>query len=64
MDVLAEVEPIYETLPGWDGNISGVRKFEELPKEAQQYVKRLEQLVGAPIKIVSVGAERSATLLR
>jgi adenylosuccinate synthase len=64
MDVLAEVEPIYETLPGWNGNISGVRKFEELPKEAQQYVKRLEQLVGAPIKIVSVGAERSATLLR
>jgi adenylosuccinate synthase len=64
MDVLAEVEPIYETLPGWNGNITGVRRFEELPKEAQTYVKTLEKLVGAPIKIVSVGPERTATLLR
>ena len=64
MDVLAEVEPIYETLPGWNGNITGVRRFEELPKEAQTYVKTLEKLVGAPIKIVSVSPERTATLLR
>jgi adenylosuccinate synthase len=64
MDTLAEVEPIYETLPGWRGNITACRKFEELPREAQQYVKRVEQLVGAPIKIISVGPERAATLLR
>ena len=64
MDTLAEVEPIYETLPGWNGNISGCRRFEDLPKEAQQYVKRLETLVGAPIKMVSVGPERTATLIR
>jgi adenylosuccinate synthase len=64
MDTLAEVEPIYETLPGWNGNITGCRSFDELPREAQQYVKRIETLVGAPIKIVSVGAERSATLYR
>ncbi len=64
MDVLAEVEPIYETLPGWNGNISGCRRFEELPREAQQYVKTLEKLVGAPIKILSVGADRNATLIR
>ena len=64
MDVLAEVEPVYETLPGWRGNITGARRFEELPPEAQQYVKRLEQLLGAPIKMVSVGPERSATLIR
>ena len=64
MDMLAEVEPVYETLPGWHGNITGCRKFEELPREAQQYVKRLETLMGAPIKIVSVGADRSATLIR
>ena len=55
MDMLAEVEPIYETLPGWRGNITGCRRFEELPKEAQTYVKTLEKLIGAPIKIVSVG---------
>jgi adenylosuccinate synthase len=64
MDVLAEVEAIYETLPGWRGNITGARKFEELPKEAQQYVKRIEQLIGAPVKMVSVGPERTATLIR
>jgi adenylosuccinate synthase len=64
MDTLAEVEPIYETLPGWRGNISGCRTFEELPREAQTYVKRLENLCGAPIRMVSVGPERSATLLR
>jgi adenylosuccinate synthase len=64
MDVLAEVEPVYETLPGWNGNITGCRRFEELPKEAQTYVRTLEKLVGAPIKIVSVGPERTATLLR
>ena len=64
MDTLADVQPIYETLPGWRDNISGCRSFSELPPEAQQYVKRLEQLVGAPIKLVSVGAERTATLVR
>jgi adenylosuccinate synthase len=64
VEVLAEVEPIYETLPGWRGNISGARRFEELPHEAQQYVRRIEQLLGAPVKMVSVGPERSATLIR
>jgi adenylosuccinate synthase len=64
MDTLAEVEPVYETLPAWRGNLTGCRHFEELPKEAQQYIKRVEQLIGAPIKLVSVGPERNATLLR
>ena len=64
MDTLAEVEPIYETLPGWRGNISACKRFEDLPKEAQQYVKRVETLIGAPIKMVSVGPERTATIMR
>ena len=64
MDVLAEVEPVYETLPGWSANIGGCRRFDELPREAQQYVQRIETLIGAPIRIVSIGAERSATLIR
>ena len=64
VDTLAEVEPIYETLPGWRGNLSGCRRFEDLPQEAQRYVNRLQQLIGAPIKIVSVGAERAATIVR
>jgi adenylosuccinate synthase len=64
MDVLAEVEPVYETMPGWRGNLTGCRSFSELPSEAQKYVKRIEQLVGAPITMVSIGPERSATLMR
>ena len=64
MDVLAEVEPIYESMPGWSGNISECRSFAELPREAQQYVQRIEQLIGAPIKIVSVGPDRDSTLVR
>jgi adenylosuccinate synthase len=64
MDTLADVEPVYETLPGWRGNISGCHKFEELPREAQSYVKRVEQIIGAPIKIVSVGPDRNATIMR
>ena len=64
MDVLAEVEPIYESLPGWRGNISGCREFAQLPGEAQQYVKRIEQLMGIPINMVSVGPDRTATLMR
>jgi adenylosuccinate synthase len=64
VDMLAEVVPVYESLPGWRGNISGCRTFTELPKECQNYVKRIEQLAGAPVKAVSVGADRGATLFR
>jgi len=64
MDTLAEVEPVYETLPGWKQDISQARRFEDFPPEAKQYVRRLEALVGAPIKMVSVGSERNATLIR
>jgi adenylosuccinate synthase len=63
-DVLAEVEPIYETLPGWRGNAAACSSFDQLPREAQQYVKRIEQLVGVPIKMISVGPERAATIMR
>ena len=64
MDVLAEVEPVYETMPGWKQDISQVRRYDDLPQEARQYVKRLETLAGAPITMVSVGSERTATLIR
>ena len=64
MDTLAEVEPIYETLPGWKQDLSKIRRWDDLPSEAVQYVKRLETLAGAPIKMVSVGSERTATLVR
>jgi adenylosuccinate synthase len=64
IDTLSDVEPVYETLPAWRGNITGCRRFEELPPEAQQYINRVEKLIGAPIRMISVGAERSATIMR
>ena len=64
MDTLAEVEPVYETLPGWKQDISQVRRWDDLPPEAKQYVQVLQKLVGAPIRMVSVGPERTATLVR
>lgn len=64
VEVLNEAEPVYETLPGWQGDLTGMTKFEQLPGEARRYLDRLESLLGAPITLVSIGAERTATLHR
>lgn len=56
--------PEYETLPGWREDISGATSFEMLPAAARNYIDRLEELLGIPITIVSIGAERTATLHR
>jgi adenylosuccinate synthase len=58
------VEPIYQTLPGWSGSLGTCRSFGDLPRPAQEYVKTIEGLIGAPIRIVSVGADRTATIVR
>jgi adenylosuccinate synthase len=55
-------KPVYEVLPGWRSDISGCRTFEELPKEAQDYVRRLEELSGAPFWGVGVGPGREESL--
>lgn len=64
---LSEMEqcrPIYETMPGWMCDISSCRKFEDLPKEAQDYIARIEELTDAKISIVAVGPERTQTIIR
>ncbi|HWI53337.1 MAG TPA: adenylosuccinate synthase [Symbiobacteriaceae bacterium] len=58
---LRKVEPIYESMPGWQGSTAGARSIMALPPGARAYIKRLEELVGVPIRTVSVGPERSAT---
>lgn len=58
-----DAKPIYETMPGWEADTSKARSFADLPVNAQRYVRRIEELVGAPIRIVSVGPERSQTFL-
>ncbi|TWS20578.1 adenylosuccinate synthase [Tsukamurella asaccharolytica] len=57
-------KPIFETMPGWWEDISGCRTFEELPKNAQDYVLRLEELSGAHISCIGVGPGRDETIVR
>jgi adenylosuccinate synthase len=57
-------KPIYETLPGWKQDISGCRKFEDLPKDAQNFVEFVEARIGARISIVGVGPGREAVIER
>ena len=61
---VARCEPIYETLPGWRGDIAGVRRFEDLPPAAQDYVRRVEALVGVPVWMIGVGPERDQVIVR
>lgn len=56
---LARAVPVYETLPGWEADLTGVRAWADLPKEAQQYVSRISELLELPIRMLSVGPERS-----
>jgi adenylosuccinate synthase len=60
---LARVSGVYEYLPGWDRDIRECRCFSELPKEAQGYVRRLEELVGVPVVIIGVGSDRDETII-
>ncbi|MCU0240820.1 MAG: adenylosuccinate synthase [Vicinamibacteria bacterium] len=62
--VLETCEPICETFPGWKAQTSGVRDFKDLPEKAQAYLRRIEELVGAEIGIVSTGPDRVDTIVR
>jgi adenylosuccinate synthase len=61
---LARCQPVYEELPGWQTSISNIRRFEQLPRQAQQYVVRIEELLSCPADIISVGSAREQTIVR
>lgn len=61
---LGEVEPVYETMAGWQEEISQARSFEDLPANAQKYVNIIEEAAGIPIKWIGVGPEREAIIRR
>lgn len=61
---LAGSTPIYEELPGWEEDIQGITRFEDLPGEAQNYVKRVEEVAGVPVQILSIGPDRVQTIAR
>ncbi len=61
---MAYVEPVYESMPGWKEDISGCRTYAELPQATRDYIARIEEILGIPVSIVSVGPDRDQTILR
>jgi adenylosuccinate synthase len=61
LKVLAECKPVYEELPGWEEDITGVKTLDELPVNARHYIERVSQLTGIPLTIFSVGPDRNQT---
>ena len=62
-EALAACQPIYEEMPGWRDSTVGVRRYEELPANARAYLRRVEELTGAPIDIISTGPDRADTIV-
>jgi adenylosuccinate synthase len=62
LDMLAACEPIYEEMPGWQCDTTGVTRAEDLPAAARAYLQRLEEVIGTPISAVSVGPRRGQTI--
>ncbi len=61
---LDKVEPVYQTVKGWKEDINKAKSFEDLPENAQNYIKMIEESVGVPVKWIGVGPERDATIRR
>ena len=61
---LAQVEPVYYSLPGWSEDVSGSRAFEDLPENARKYVEHIEQVIGIPVVLIGVGPDREQLVLR
>ncbi|WP_036291214.1 adenylosuccinate synthase [Methylosinus sp. PW1] len=59
----ARVEPVYETIEGWRGTTGGARSWADLPAQAIKYVRRIEELIGAPVALLSTSPERDDTIL-
>jgi adenylosuccinate synthase len=59
---LRRAKPIWETLPGWNRDVTGVRRMEDMPDQAVDYLNRIGQLIGVPVGIVSVGPDREQTI--
>lgn len=62
--VLKNAKPVTEYLDGWKSDISGIRRWEQLPKEAQEYVRYIEKKTGCPVTYISVGPERDCIILK
>ena len=63
-DVYAEVEPVYKDFKGWKCNLGACRSEAELPAEFKEYIAYIEQEVGVPVRILSLGPDRDQTIIR
>lgn len=63
-DTYAKIEPVYTEFKGWKADLTGCRKEEELPSEFKDYIRFMEEYLGVPIKIISLGPDREATIMR
>lgn len=63
MEDQAAVEPVYETMPGWSDSTYGARSWADLPAEAVKYIRRVEELIGVPVALLSTSPERDDTIL-
>jgi len=60
---LAGCEPIYEEIPGWTQSTVGITRYEDLPANARNYLKRIEQAGGVPVDMISTGPDRNETIV-
>ena len=63
IEILTNCEPVYENIPGWKETTHGIRRFTKLPREAQNYIHRIQALVGAEISLISMGRSREETIM-
>ncbi|MFH1672407.1 MAG: adenylosuccinate synthase [Pseudomonadota bacterium] len=63
LNILKKCEPVYEEIAGWSEDISGIKKFDDLPENTKNYLRRIEELTETPIRIVSVGPDREETIM-
>ena len=64
LEDLAKCEPVYEELDGWNEDLTNIEKFEDLPENAKKYIARIEELIGVNVDLVSVGPNRTQTIIR
>ena len=61
---LAECQPIYEDMPGWNASTAGITSYSALPASARRYLERIEELAGVPLDIISTGPDREQTIVK
>ena len=63
-DTFASIEPVYTEFKGWNTDLTGCRKESELPEAFRNYISFMENYLGVPIRIISLGPDRDATIMR